>query len=193
MKKKQLPYHQAHNKALNTYNKASMFLLWAGVLNILSALIGIIQSFSSDTYQWPVSGYSMSFSTQIIINFFSFDNLDMNSLYSSLIIIASSLLLGSIFCFLGMEAKKGKIKILIIGAILYLIDFILMFIVYAYVVPFIWTPYAFTLATHVVILIAVAVAIYQYFNIFSIEKYYKNVDKVEFKEAINTKEIASGK
>ncbi|HOC80588.1 MAG TPA: hypothetical protein PKK21_01770, partial [Bacilli bacterium] len=61
----------------------------------------------------------------------------------------------------------GKKRLLFIGAALYLADFAAVFLVYGAN----WgTPYAFTIAPHLVILVALAIAIYEYFNVIAIER-----------------------
>lgn len=196
--KRVIPYSVAHNKAVNLYKKTSTFLLWAGVLNLFSSIIGVIQMVSNTnlvvndiTYNWPRSGFALSFSVQLLIDSLLIENL--NSVAAYLLIILIALALGTLFAFLGIFSSKGKIVFLLTGTFIYLLDFIAMFFVYTYSsVVMVWTNYAFSLASHVIILIANVIAISMFFSVIEIEKKYKgNINFVK-EEVDEVEEIAHG-
>lgn len=196
--KRVIPYSIAHNKSVKLYKKTSTFLLWAGVLNLFSSIIGIIQMVSNsflvtngNTYNWPKSGFALSFSLQIYLDSLLIKNL--NNVGAYLLIILIALALGSLFALFGIFSSKGKFIYLIVGSVIYLLDFIAMFFVYSFTdVVMVWTNYAFTLAAHVVILIASVIAIAMFFSVIEIEKKYKG--KIDFseKEVEEVEEIAHG-
>ncbi len=196
--KRVIPYSVAHNKSVNLYKKTSTFLLWAGVLNLFSSIIGVIQMVSKsflvtngNTYNWPKSGFALSFSLQIYLNSLLIKNVNIVGAYLLIILIA--LILGATFALLGIFSSKGKFIYLIVGSVIYLLDFVAMFFVYNFTdVVMVWTNYAFTLAGHVVILIASVIAIAMFFSVIEIEKKYKG--KIDFseKEVEEVEEIAHG-
>ena len=195
--KKQLTYSEAHNKAVKMYQKTSIFLLWAGLLNVFAIIIGVIQLGTGSvienlSFMWPNSGFALNFSFQIYLNNILITNLD--TLLADFIMILIALIIGIGFSFLGVFASKGKLPILFIGTILYALDFVAMFFVYSFTkVPFIWTNYAFTLACHVVVLVAMVISIIEYYNVIYIEKIFKGNNKVSIKEEDESEVIASGK
>lgn len=195
--KQPITYSQAHNKAVKMYQKTSIFMMWAGLLNVFAIIIGVIQLGTNSvveklSYSWPTSGFALNFSIQIFINSLLIKTFDL--LLADFLMILIALIIGALFTFLGVYASKGRIKILIIGTSLYALDFIAMFFIYVYSgVPFIWTNYAFTLATHVVVLIAMIIAIIEYYNVIHIEKVFKGVKDIKIKEEVESEVIASGK
>ncbi len=196
--KRVVPYSVAHNRAVKLYKKTSTFLLWAGVLNLLSSFIGIIQMVSNNnlvangnTYNWPKSGFALSFSLQIYLNSLLIKNLNIVGAYLLIILIA--LILGVTFALLGIFSSKGKFIYLIVGSGVYLLDFIAMFFVYNFTdVVMVWTNYAFTLASHVIILIANVIALAMFFSVIEIEKKYKGEINFTNNEVEEVEEIAHG-
>ena len=198
--KKVLSYAEAHNKAVNSYKKVSMFMLWGGLLNIFALIIGIVQISTNNVieslpYSWPTSGFAMTYSIQIFFANILLSSID--SLAANLISVVIALILSAGFGVLSMFASRGRLACLISGMSLYAIDFVFMFFLYKYFAPYIWTNYAFTLATHVVILASQIYALAQYYNVLNIEKRYKgnnnNKIKINTKEEIESEVIANGK
>ncbi len=200
--KRPITYLEAHNKAVRLYQKSSIFLLWSGILNIFSLIIGIVQvatyRMNEDniiaglSYYWPKSGYSLSYSLQQLIN---------NALLRAnmgiavnFIIILIGLLLSVAFAFMGFYASRGKKWVLLLGSGLYALDFALMFFIYSFgIIPFYWTNYAFTLASHALILGACILAIIEYYNVVHIEVTFKGKKVLKLDEEIESEVIASGK
>ncbi len=154
--KPQPTYAEAHNKAVRLYRKTAIFLMWAGIISILATVIALFKS---------EAGYGMSLAINIFLNRL-IHALGLSNLATSLFIFALSVVTGALFAVLGFFAQQGKKIFLFIGAALYLADFAAVFLVYGAN----WgTTYAFTIATHLVILVALAIAIYEYFNVIAIE------------------------
>lgn len=195
-------YLQAHNKAVRLYQKSSIFLLWSGILNIFAIIIGIVQAATYKVnasniiekldYIWPKSGYALSYSLQQLIN---------NALLRAnlgiavnFLIILIGLIFSGAFAAIGFLASRGKKWLLLLGSGLYALDFALMFFLYALgIIPFVWTNYAFTLVSHVLILIACIVAIVEYYNVIHIEMVFKGNKDLKLKEEIESEVIACGK
>lgn len=190
-------YLEAHNKAVKTYQRTAIFLLWSGVVNVFASIIGVIQisagaTMSKLTFLWPNSGFAMCYSGQMVLNSLLIQNLDQ--LVADILILLISLILGACFAFIGIFAAKGKKVFLLLGGIIYAIDFASMFFVYkSNLVPMVWTNYAFTLVTHIIILVATCVALVEYYNVIHIEKVFKGEKALKFEEEVESEEIAHGK
>lgn len=167
--KPQPTYADLHNKAVRLYRKTAIFLLWAGVVSILATIIAIFRS---------EAGYGMSLAINIYLNRL-IAALGLPNYAASLIIFALSIATGALFAVLGFFAQQGKKVFLFVGAALYLADFAALFLVYGAN----WsTTYAFTIATHLVILGALAIAIYEYFHVIAIEKRFHGQVDVSLKD-----------
>ncbi len=196
--KRPLTYLEAHNKAVRLYQKSSIFLLWAGIVNLFSIIIGIIQILASSIienlpYAWPTSGFSMGLSIQQLVNKLLLENVKGTLIVDFLMIIIA-LILSAGFALLGFYASRGKKWVLLLGSSLYVADFALMIIVCSLnLVPFNYTNYAFSIATHVVILLACIVAISQYYNVIHIEVVFKGKNALKLDEEVESEVIAHGK
>lgn len=197
--KRQISYHEAHNRAVKTYQKTSIFLFWAGVVNVFAIIIGVIQNAAGSVldntlaYLWPRSGFAMCFSLQIYLNKLLLTNISIVAVVDILIILIA-LVLGALFAFIGFMASKGRRLYLFLGAGLYTLDFGAMFIVYHLgAIPSNWTNYAFSLAVHALVLGALAIAIWQYYNVIHIEKVFKGENALRIEEDEESEVIASGK
>lgn len=193
--KRPITYKDAHNRAVKIYQRCSIFLLWAGVVNVFAALIGVIQIAAKTTmsldHVWPNSGFALTLTAQMVIN-----NLLLNSMGStgaSLIIMLISIVLGGLFAFGGYFAARGNNIILFTGIAVYALDFAGMFFAYKYLIPFVWTNYAFTLVIHVVVLLALALAVVEFYNVLHIEKVFRGDKGVKMEEEVESEVIASGK
>ncbi|MFA5421298.1 MAG: hypothetical protein WC344_00685 [Bacilli bacterium] len=165
----ELSYTEAHNQAVRLYRKSAIFLLWAGIISLIANITGVL---SVD------SGYGMSLAFNVFINSI-FQTSGLTDIAKSLLIIAVALGTGAIFAALGFFAQKGKVLYLFIGTALYLADFGAVFLVYGAN----WdATYAFTIATHLVILIALGVAIYGYIRFLNIEKRFEKSSSLSLEE-----------
>ncbi|MFA5480971.1 MAG: hypothetical protein WC282_01105 [Bacilli bacterium] len=153
----QQTYSELHNKAVRLYRKSALFLLWAGIISLLAVVLGLFQQ---------NSGYAMSLAVNILLNRLLLQ-LGLPGYAYNLLIVAVAIASGALFSALGYFAQLGKKLFLFIGLGLYLADFAVVFIVYE---P-IWTSeYGITIATHLIILGALFVAVYQYYKVIVIEE-----------------------
>lgn len=168
--KPQLTYVEAHNKAVRLYRKTVIFLMWTGIISILATVIGVFRS---------ESGYGMSLAFNVFINGLLV-NLNMPDYATYLSIFAVSIATGALFAALGFFAQQGKKVFLFIGLGLYLADFGAVFFVYGAN----WsTTYAFTIATHLVIVAALIIAVFEYYQVLTIERVYRGSDQIKIEEA----------
>ena len=182
--KKPLTYAEAHNKAFWAFHKSSRIMIWAGVLNVAGLIIGIVQRFTeslspsffiSDTFlSAKLGGSFYNFSLCFSTNSFVFRLLETlkwaDAGFISLIIgIAILFTAGAVV--LGVFASQGKKWALISEIIFYIFD--MAMIIPCYLIGeatiYLWIM----IGLHVVILGFLGVAIYQYYNLFTIEKIYK--------------------
>ena len=173
-------YATLHNRAVNTYKKCSLFLLWAGVLGVFSTLAGMIQLFSNKmltlngvTYTWPTTGFSLAFSTEILFAKLLI-NIVPSTVLAAIIVFVISLFIGGVFAYLGIFAQKGRIIFLYIGGAIYLVDSLMT--IPAYIIlngEYRFLTLLFTILAHIIILVAIIIAIIEYYNVFRIEKKFK--------------------
>ncbi len=186
--KKKLSDIEFFNRSLNRYKKSVFFLFWAGIINFLAAVIGVIQSKGEF---WPSSGYALSFSSQIFINTLLYSYFD--PMIAIFIILIISMILGAFFVLCGIFSQKGYVIFFYLGSGLYLLDFIFLFFVY-FLIPisrpiYNWTNFAFTLVMHCVILFFIGAGLYYYLKVNQMLKNnqevrkHKNLD-VDFKEEV---------
>lgn len=189
-KKKKSPptYAEAHNKAVKLYQKTSFFLFWAGIVNVIAAIFGVFGLGTTTINDEVISyRYSMCFTS----NKFIFDVLEqysgLDNWITGIIIFAIALCSGALFALLGVLANQGKRNYLFIGAIVYVVDFALFF-VYDALSWQNWQTFAFGIATHIVVLFFFAVAVFEYFNVLSIEAKHVMQMKNKVEETINGNE-----
>jgi hypothetical protein len=182
--KKQLTYAEAHNKAFWAFHKSSRILIWAGVLNMAGLLITLLQGYIDSLQpQYFIEG-TVLFNTLMATRFnyslgFSIDSLfnrliEMQSLadvWFVISIIAIAIVMSAFSIMLGVFASQGKKIALFGGTAFYLLDFVAIIGCYLLGEPSIYLWIMFGL--HIVILFFLLVAIFEYYNLFTIEKIYK--------------------
>lgn len=173
--KKQISYVDAHNKAVKTYKRSSLFIFWGGIVNAISTILAVFNIGNIANSELAASyRYSLNFTFNRFL-FNAIEYSDLNIVVQIILILLIAFSSSALLAFVGYSASLGKIKFLIGGGIFYLIDFILTFI-YDNIFPFLfeksfnWTLYAFSIATHVVILGFIVVAIINYYKVIHIEK-----------------------
>lgn len=182
--KKPLTYVEAHNKAFWAFHKSSRILVWAGILNVAGLLISLIQTtdasippayFIDSSYLAArlIStnyNFSLGFSTGSFV-FRLLEGVEMHvaGFIASIIVIA--IVLSAISIILGVFASQGKKWALFTGFGLYLADMAMIIACYALGEPasYLWIM----IGVHVVILAFLIVAVFQYYNLHTIEKVYK--------------------
>ncbi len=194
-------YLKTHNKAVRLYRRSSIFLLFSGILNIFAIVLGILQveafRINENTivanlnYYWPISGYSLSYSIQQLIN-----NALLRANHGIMVnflIILIALLISGLFGVMSFFASKGNKWTLFLASGLYALDFALMFILYSFdIIPFIWANYVFTLVSHIIVMIACIIAIIEYYNVIHLEYKYNGQKLLKLNEEIKSEVIAYG-
>lgn len=150
--KKEINYVEQHNKAVLRFQKTALFLLWAGVVSLIAILISVLRT---------DSGLGMALSINIFLNNL-INGTSLSDVLKKLLIFIFALISGALFAALGYFARLGKLVFLLIGTSLYVLDFALTFFIYPLAFS---NAFTFSIATHVVILGALGIAIYYYFRV----------------------------
>lgn len=176
--RKEENYLTKRNKAVSQYQKSALFIMWGALLNIFSAIMGVIQSSSSSAFTllngngWPTSGFALGYSLNTFLSYlFLSSNLDMPVII--LAIIGFAILLTAIFGVISFFSARGYLWVLLIGAGLYVLDFIGLFLVYhlsGVSQIYSLTNYIFSVVAHVIILGTIIFAIIMYYRVLSIER-----------------------
>lgn len=191
--KKSYTYAEAHNRAFWAFNKATRVMIWAGILNVVGLMVGILQEafggvmnnfvFPLDTYLHNTivnSGYqySLCFGTNALIfrllesyAFNKFVGEAMSEIVFVIIIVIIAILFSGIIVYLSVLASQGKKWALFTQSIFYIVDtgaIIGNYIIGEHI-SILWIQ----VALHIVILFFVVISIYQYYHLFAIERIYK--------------------
>jgi len=155
-------YEAAHNRAVRQYKKMSMFILWSGILNIVSALVAVLRTGTMD--------FSLSYAFNEILFRILIEQTTLSNVWMGLSIVGIAVVSGIGFALLGIFANMGNRPCLIISAALYFLDFIAIFIFIPYGESY-WTM----LVVHVMFMFAAFASIFFYYQVMSIEKKFHKV------------------
>lgn len=181
-------YSTAHNNAVKSYKKTSLMIFWVGILGVFASLIGLIQMATGKflivggvTMRWPQFGYSLAPSSLIMLARGLIELMPKNNILPSVLIFVISILVGSLFGFLGIFAGKGRIGYLIVGTSLYVLDSFAMIPLFLVVIKGQNSIFNLlsTIGVHLVVLGGLIIAFIQYFRVFAIERKYKGHESNE--------------
>ena len=150
-------YEVAHNKAVRQFKKMSIFILWAGVLNVISAVIAIFQAGSD---------YSLCFAFNNIIFLELGAHLASSPALLKILIVVIAVVSGAAFAAVGYFASLGHKAFLFTGAIAYFLDFIVLFV---FIDPS-YTGYLTSILIHAMLMIAIMFSLFAYYSVLAIEK-----------------------
>ena len=159
--KKPLTYEEAHNKAFSRYRKAAQIMIWAGALNVIGLIVALIQLNSETKTFSPFLCFStnnLCFRLMMFIPGLE----SINFLWYFLCIIIA-IIFGAGMAACGVFAQQGKKIPLFIGLVFYTID---MFTTIS--LNFVGESTAnlwLISGIHVIIIVFLAIAVYEYFNI----------------------------
>lgn len=154
---KPISYEAAHNRAVRHYKKMSIFLLWAGVLNVMTAVVAVVKGGGND--------YSMCFAFNQIL-FLLLGSTSLPAVTQIVLVVAIAVISGAAFALLGYFASLGSKVCLFTGGILYFLDFVALFI---------WispnsSSYVLSIVMHALFLFSIMAALFAYYSVIAVEK-----------------------
>lgn len=152
-------YKDAHNRAVNTYQRCVIVILFIGLLNVAGAITG---SFKAEA----VAQYFPSLISNILL-FRLISYLKLNIILEIIINVAISIAFACGFATLWFFAKKGKRIPLYVSIGYYLLDTILIFIFFGHEPTLV-----VQIVLHIIVLMFLIFGIVSYHQIFAIEKKY---------------------
>ncbi len=155
-------YEAAHNRAVRQFKKMSMFILWSGILNIVSAVVAVLRTGAMD--------FSLSYAFNEILFRILIEQTSLSNVWLGISIVGIAVLSGVGFALLGIFANMGNRVCLLVSAALYFLDFIAIFIFIPYGESY-WTM----IVVHVMFMFAAFAAIFTYYQVLSIEKKFHKV------------------
>ncbi len=183
-KPRQASYVELHNSAVLRYRRACKTFIWAGVVNLVGLIVGVIQYYAQGQEYLP-------FFYCFGVNDFLFTLLEpilgLNSVWFWLIVAAMLLITTSGAVLLGLFSSQGKKVILFIMLGVYLTDWIMAFLAF-FVAGESWIGLLINAGIHVIVSFFLVVALYQYYNVINIEKRFKNIPTVAEQKAKKEKE-----
>ena len=167
-----LSYEEKHNRHYGYFSKASRVLLWAGIINVVSLLVSIIQAYTnegSSIYFYFCFGFNDLIFKLLYNNVTYFSTSGMWLYIIIIILIAMISSAGSVL--LSINAAKGKKFFLWFGFGFYIIDTLLIALCYYFggeSITSIW----FMIAFHAIIIAFQCVSLYEYYKIVALAKQY---------------------
>lgn len=173
-KNRQVSYVDLHNRAVIRYRRACKAFIWAGVVNFLGLIIGIIQYYvQKSTASVP---FYLCFGTcDFVFSLLAVANMNAAIYWILVFVINIALTAGAVL--LGLYSSFGKKPFLfsMIGS--YFLDWILCFLAY-FLVHQELIALMIDAGIHVVVSFFLILAVYQYYNVFNIEKRFKDIPTV---------------
>ena len=155
-------YEAAHNRAVRQFKKMSMFILWSGVLNIVSAIVAVLRTGAMDI--------SLSYAFNEMLFRLLIEHTALSNVWLGISIVGIAAVSGIAFAVLGIFANMGNRLSLLLAAALYFIDFILIFIFIPYGESY-WTM----IVVHIMFMFAAFAAVVTYYQVLAIEKKFHKV------------------
>ena len=170
-KKQRAPrsYVSMHNAAVSRFQKSSRIFIWAGVLNFVGLIIANVRLVAENSGQMP---FYFCFG---ILNYF-FNVLhyytSIPTVWFYIIVYASALLLSAGAVLLGVKASQPSKKALYACMGIYFVDWIFVFLAF-FLANETWIGLLFNGGIHAIITFFLIFAVYEYFNVFNIEKMFE--------------------
>ena len=174
----QLSYVDMHNNAVIRYRRACRTFIWAGVINFIGLLVGIVQHYTIAENAEQAIPFFLCFGLgEFLYTWFETFNLHIALYWVIVGIISTGLTVGATL--LGLFSSLGKKKLLFAMVISYGVDWIFVFLK-----SFIFFQrdgligLLVSVGVHVIISFFVILAVYQFYNVINIEKQFKDIPTV---------------
>lgn len=160
-------YAYLHNRILKQYRRASLYIIWVAILNIMAIALAAITLINAETGNG--FGYGAFFNhvglALIAINEATQPEIYMYLLYAFLLSIPYS----GLFIFLGLQAYHGSRKCLYTSVVLYGLDTLLLVIVFF---SYISEDGVLAIIIHIVIMAMLVLACYKRIELIDLSKKY---------------------
>lgn len=177
-KKTTASYVDLHNSAVIRFRRASRIFIWAGVVNFVGLIIGIVQHYTdSANAESPIPFYFCFGLNDLLFSWFETFNLHPALFWVIVGVIALATTAGAVL--LGVYASMGKKKVLFAMIIAYGVDW--LFILVKNLLLFErdgLIGLLLNVGIHVIISFFIIVAVYQFYNVINIEKRFKDIPTV---------------
>ncbi len=175
---KEASYVDLHNNAVIKYRRASRTFIWAGVVNFVGLIIGIVQHYTVEANaDQPIPFYFCFGMNDLLFSWFESFNMPIALFWVIVSLIALATTAGAVL--LGVYASMGKKKVLIAMISAYGADWLLLIL--KNILFFSRDGAAgliVNLGIHVIISFFLIVAVYQFYNVINIEKRFKDIPTV---------------
>ncbi|MBO4855942.1 MAG: hypothetical protein J5511_01025 [Bacilli bacterium] len=177
-RKKEASYVDLHNSAVIRYRRACRTFIWAGVVNFVGLLIGVVQHYTIEAnFDQPIPFYFCFGTSELLFSWFESFNMHIALFWVLVAIITLALTSGAVL--LGVFSSTGKKKVLIAMVAAYGADWILLLVknllfferdgILGLLIG---------VGIHVIISFFVILAVYQFYNVINIEKRFKDIPTV---------------
>ncbi len=163
--RKTASYVTLHNNAVTRFQKASRIFIWAGVVNFIGLIIGHIQ-FATGAVENPPFYFCFGIGN-FLFNILYYSGLDIVWVY--LIAYFLSAALTGVAVLIGVFSSQAKKPFIYASVISYLVDWVFVLLAF-FVAGETWTGLLFNGGIHAIITFFLVIAIYEYYNVFNIEK-----------------------
>lgn len=183
-KNRAVSYVDTHNNAVIRYRRACKTFIWAGVVNFVGLIVGVIQYYAQGNEFMP---FFYCFGTCDFVFTLLEPILGLNSVWFWLIVAVLLIATTSGAVLLGLFSSQGKKVVLYTMLGVYLVDWIMVFLAF-FVAGESWIGLLINAGIHVIVSFFLIVALYQYYNVINIEKRFKDIPTVaELKAKDNKK------
>ena len=177
-RKKEASYVDLHNNAVIKYRRAARTFIWAGIVNFVGLIIGVVQHYTIEANADQSIPFYFCFGlNDFLFSWFESFNMHIALFWVLASVIALATTAGAVL--LGVYAAMGKKKVLIAMISAYGIDW--LFLILKSTLFFTRDGLLglfINLGIHVIISFFIIVAVYQFYNVINIEKRFKDIPTV---------------
>lgn len=189
-KKQRAPrsYVAMHNAAVTRFQKSSRIFIWAGVVNFVGLIIANIQLVAGKSEQMPF--YFCFGILNYLFNVLHYYT-SISTVWFYIVVYASSLLCSAGAILLGVKASQPSKKALFACVGIYFVDWIFVLLAF-FLAKETWIGLLFNGGIHAIITFFLIFAVYEYYNVFNIEKQFEKPKKEPINEQEVTEENTDG-
>lgn len=189
-KKQRAPrsYVAMHNAAVTRFQKSSRIFIWAGVVNFVGLIIANIQLVAGKSEQMPF--YFCFGILNYLFNVLHYYT-SISTVWFYIVVYASSLLCSAGAVLLGVKASQPSKKALFACVGIYFVDWIFVLLAF-FLAKETWIGLLFNGGIHAIITFFLIFAVYEYYNVFNIEKRFEKPKKEPINEQEATEDNTDG-